>query len=187
MGKLVYSMNVSLDGFAAGPNGNLDWSVPDEELHRYWNERVRATGTALYGRRIYELMSAFWPTADQDPSAPDYIAEFARIWRAQPKVVFSSTLERVDWNSRLVHGDAVEEVTRLKAEVDGDLEVAGPTLAASLLRAGLVDEIHPVVHPVLLGAGLPFFPPLDEYARLRLVEVRRLDSGVVALRYQTVS
>jgi dihydrofolate reductase len=131
-------------------------------------------------------MSAFWPTADEDPSLPEYMAEFARIWRAQPKVVFSRTLESVAGNSRLVSGDAVEEVARLKAEVDGDLDVGGPTLAASLLRAGLVDEVRPVIHPVILGAGLPFLPSLDAYVRLRPIEARRLDSGVVALRYETI-
>jgi dihydrofolate reductase len=187
MGTLVYSMNVSLDGFAAGPEGDLDWSTPDEELHRYWNDVMRATKTALYGRRLYELMAAFWPTADEDPSAPDYVVDFARIWRDMPKVVFSNTLEEVDWNSRLVRGDAVEEVARLKAEEAGELDVAGPTLAASLLRAGLVDEVRPVVHPVILGAGLPFFPPMDRPQRLRLVDMKRFDSGLVALRYEALS
>jgi dihydrofolate reductase len=186
VGRLVYSMNVSLDGYAAGPNGDLGWSTPDEELHRYWNDAVRETEVSLYGRRLYELMSAFWPTADQDPSAPDYIVEFARVWLDTPKVVFSHTLERVEWNSRLVRGDAVEEVVRLKAETTGDLEVGGPTLAASLLRAGLIDEVRPVVHPVIVGAGLPFFPALDEPRRLRLVETRPFASGVVALRYETL-
>src|SRR5438105_6017730 len=102
MRKVIYSMNVSLDGFVEGPNRELDWSTPDEELHRIWNDQEREMGTSLYGRRLYELIAAYWPTADTDPTAQDYVVEFARIWRDKPKIVFSTTLEKVDWNSRLV-------------------------------------------------------------------------------------
>ena len=114
MRKVIYSMGVSLDGYVEGPNRELGWSTPDEELHRFWNDRARETGTFLYGRRLYELMADFWPTADTDPSAPDYVVEFARIWRDMPKVVFSRTLEKVDWNSTLVRGNVAEEVANLK-------------------------------------------------------------------------
>jgi dihydrofolate reductase len=184
MRKIVYSMNVSLDGFVEGPDRELDWSAPDEELHRFWNEQTRGVGTSLYGRRLYELMAAYWPTADEDPSVPDHVAEYARIWRDTPRVVFSSTLEEVGHNSRLVRGDAVEEVRRLKREPGNDMEVGGPTLAATLVRAGLVDEFGLVVHPVVLGGGTPFFPPLAEPLRLRLIETRTFASGVVYLRYE---
>ena len=104
-----------------------------------------------------------------------------------PKIVFSSTLDEVAWNSRLVRGDAIAEVARLKAEPGFDMDVGGPTLAGSLLRAGLVDEIQVVVHPVVLGAGLPFFPPLDTPIKTRLLETRTFGSGVVLLRYETLS
>jgi dihydrofolate reductase len=184
MRKVVYSMGVSLDGFIEGPNRELDWSTPDEELHRFWNDQARESGAFLYGRRLYQLMADFWPTADADPSAPDYIAEFARIWRDTPKVVFSTTLEKVEWNSRLVRDNIAEEVTRLKADSAGDLDVGGPTLAASFMRLGLIDEYRPVVHPIVLGAGTPFFPALENRISLRLVETRTFGSGVVYLRYQ---
>jgi len=186
MRRVVYSMGVSLDGFVEGPNGELDWSAPDEELHRFWNEQTRQIETSLYGRRMYELMAGFWPTADADPSAPDHIAEFARLWREMPKVVFSRTLERVDWNSRLVRGDAGEEVARLKAGPGGDMDVGGATLAATLIRQELVDEFRLVVHPVVLGAGTPFFPAPVDPIGLRLLETRRFGSGVVYLRYGRV-
>ena len=184
MRKVLYSMNVSLDGFVEGPNRELDWSIPDEQLHRFWNDQTRETGTFLYGRRLYELMADFWPTADQDPSAPDYVVEFAQLWRDTPKVVFSTTLERVEWNSTLVKGDIADEVTRLKAQPGKDMDVGGPTLAATFMRLGLIDEYRLVVHPVVLGAGTPFFPPLDERVGLRLVETHTFGSGFVYLRYQ---
>ena len=184
MRKVIYSMNVSLDGFVEGPNRELDWSTPDEELHRFWNDQEREMGTSLYGRRLYELMAAYWPTADTDPSAPDYVVEFARIWRDKPKIVFSTTLEKVDWNSRLVRDNVAEEVAKLKAQVGKNMEVAGPTLASTLVRLGLIDEYGPVVHPVVLGGGTPFFPALDNRIILTLVETRTFGSGVVYLRYQ---
>ena len=177
-------MGVSLDGFVEGPNRELDWSTPDEELHRFWNDQAREIGTSLYGRRLYELMADYWPTADEDPSAPDYVVEFARIWRDTPKVVFSTTLEKVDSNSRLVRDNIAEEVTKLKAQPGKDMDVGGPTLASSLIRLGLIDEYRPVVHPVVLGAGTPFFPALDNAISLQLVETRTFGSGVVYLRYQ---
>ena len=184
MRKVIYSMNVSLDGFVEGSNRELDWSIPDEELHRFWNDQVREMSAFLYGRRLYELMANFWPTADQDPSAPDYIVEFARLWRDMPKVVFSTTLEKVKWNSRLVRDDIADEVARLKAQPGKDMDVGGPTLATTFMRLGLIDEYRLVVHPIVLGAGTPFFPPLDERVGLRLVETHTFGSGFVYLRYQ---
>ena len=184
MRKVIYSMGVSLDGFIEGPNRELDWSTPDEELHRIWNDQARETGVFLYGRRLYELMADFWPTADQDPSAPEYVAEFARIWRDTPKVVFSTTLEKVDWNSTLVKGNIADEVAKLKAQPGKDMSVGGPTLASSFIRLDLIDEYRTVVHPVILGGGTPFFPALDERIGLRLVETRTFSSGAVYLRYE---
>jgi dihydrofolate reductase len=184
MRKVIYSMGVSLDGFVEGPKRELDWSTPDEELHRFWNDQAREIGTSLYGRRLYELMAGYWPTADTDPSAPEYVVEFARIWRDMRKIVFSTTLEKVDWNSRLVRANVAEEVTKLKAQPGKDMEVGGPTLASTLIRLGLIEKFRPVVHPVVLGGGTPFFPPLDNTISLRLVETRTFGSGVVYLRYQ---
>lgn len=185
MGRLIYALSVSLDGFAAAPDGSLDWVQIDEELHGHFNDEAAGMGGSLYGRRMYELMAGYWPTAQDDPGATPAMKAFARIWAATPKIVFSSTLDHVDRNSRLVRGDAIAEVARLKAEPGFDMDVGGPTLAASLLRAGLIDEIRVYVHPVVLGAGLPFFPPLDTPIVTRLLEMRVFGSGVVLLRYET--
>jgi dihydrofolate reductase len=141
MGRLIYSMSVSLDGFVDTPSHSLDWVHIDEELHAFFNEEARAMRTFLYGRRMYELMSAYWPTAEADPAATPTMVEFARIWRDKPKIVFSKTLEHVEWNSRLVREGAVEEVARLKSEPGFDMDVSGPTTAATLMRAGLIDEV----------------------------------------------
>ena len=184
VGRLIYGMNVSLDGYIADARGDIDWSDPSEELHQYWNDFERETALAFYGRRLYELMSAYWPTADQDPDVPPLIADFAQIWRDMPKVVFSRTLESVDWNSRLERGDPVEVVRKLKAETDGQLEVAGATLAAPIVRAGLVDEYRLVIGPTAVGGGIPFFPTLPSWISLRLMESRTFPGGAVLLRYE---
>ncbi|MGH2357948.1 MAG: dihydrofolate reductase family protein [Candidatus Limnocylindria bacterium] len=186
MGKLIYLLNVSLDGYIETPDHSLDWTTVDDELHTWFNDRTRELDASLYGRRLYELMSAYWPTAETDPSATTAMVEFARIWNAMPKVVFSSTLASVDWNSRLVTGDVGDELASLRAEFDGDLAVGGPTLASAFIRRGLVDEYRLVVHPVILGAGTPFFPQLETSIRLQLTETRRFDSGVVYLGYAAV-
>jgi dihydrofolate reductase len=184
MGKLIYGFTVSVDGYIADAQGNIDWSEPDEELHQYWNDFERQTRLSFYGRRLYELMSAYWPTADQAPDADPVIVDFARIWCQMPKVVFSRTLQSVDWNSRLERGDPVEVVSRMKAETDGQLEIAGATLAAPVVQAGLVDEYRLVVAPVAVGGGIPFFPALPSWMSLRLVENRRFPGGAVLLRYE---
>lgn len=184
MGRLIYSMSVSLDGFVETVDRSLDWITVDEELHQCFNDEARAMGTFLYGRRMYELMTGYWPTGDEDPAATPAMREFAVIWRDTPKVVFSRTLERVDWNSRLVRHDAVAEVARLKAEPGFDMDVGGPTIAASLMSAGLIDEYRVFVQPVVLGAGTPFFPSPADRAELRLLETRTFGSGVVLLRYE---
>jgi len=183
MRDVVYLMNVSLDGFVEGPDGAFDWSRPDEEVHRFHNQQARDLGAFLYGRRMYELMSV-WESIGQDPSAPDYVLEFARIWRDKPKLVFSTTLETVGSNCRLVRGDVAAEVARLKEQPGGDLGVSGPGLASTLARLGLVDEYRLVVFPVLVGGGKPYFPALDRSVPLRLLETRTFRSGTIYLRYQ---
>ena len=183
MGKLIYLMNVSLDGYVETPDHSLDWTTVDEELHTWFNERVREADAFLYGRRLYELMAAYWPTAESDPSATPAMLDFARIWNEKPKVVFSSTLDSVDWNSRLVSGDVGEELARLRTGFAGDLHVGGPTLASAFIGRGLVDEYRLVVHPVILGAGTPFFPRLETPIRLRQTETRTFGSGVIYLGY----
>lgn len=179
-------MNVSLDGYVETRDHSLDWAVVDDELHTWFNDRTRELDASIYGRRLYELMAAHWPTAESDPSATHVMLEFARIWNAMPKIVFSSTLQTVDRNSRLVNGDVGDQLARLRTEFDGDLAVAGPTLAAQFIRRGLVDEYRLVVHPVILGAGTPFFPELETPIRLRQTETRRFGSGVIYVGYEAV-
>jgi dihydrofolate reductase len=186
MRKVIYSMGVSLDGFITGPDGEIDWSAPDEELHRFHNEQAREMGAHLYGRRLYEVMT-YWETADESRPAPEHELEFARIWKATPKVVFSRTLERVEGNASLVRDHIAEEVARLKEQPGKDLAVGGAGLAATFMKLGLIDEYRPFVHPVVLGGGTPYFPPLDERINLQLVETRTFCSGVVYVRYQRVA
>ena len=184
MRTLTFAMNVSLDGYVAAPGDDLGWSVPSDELFQWWSDRVAATGLALYGRKLWETMSSHWPTADQEPGATAAQIEFAHRWRNMPKVVFSSATRPVSWNTRLVTGDAVPEITRLKAEDGGPMDIGGATLATAAMRAGLVDEYVMVTHPVLVGAGTPFFTALDHWVQLRLVETRAFPDGVVLTRYE---
>jgi dihydrofolate reductase len=183
MRKVIYSMTVSLDGFIAGPRGEIDWSAPDEELHRFHNERTRELGAVLCGRRLYEEM-VYWETAHENPSLTEYALEFARIWQELPKVVFSTTLEEVEGNARLVKDGIAEEVARLKEQPGKDLSVGGAGLAATLLELGLVDELRLFVSPVVLGGGTPFFPALEDRIELELVETREFGSRVVYVRYR---
>lgn len=187
MRTLTFAMNVSLDGYVAAPGDDLGWSVPCDELFQWWSDRVGATDLALYGRRMWETMSSYWPTADQQPGAsPERIA-YARRWQAMPKVVFSSSPScTVDADTRLVTGDAVTEIARLKAEDGGPMDICGATLAAAAMRAGLIDEYVLVTAPVLVGGGKPFFTGLDAWVDLRLTETRTFPGGIVLTRYETV-
>ena len=185
MRTLSYAMNVSLDGYVAAPGDDLSWGVPSDEWFQWWSDRVGATGLALYGRRLWEGMSSHWPTADQQPGVTAAQIQFAQRWRDMPKVVFSATTGSVDWNARLVTGDAVTEITRLKTEDGGPMDIGGATLAATAMRAGLIDEHVLVTHPVLVGSGAPFFTVLDSWVNLSLVETRTFPGGVLLTRYET--
>jgi dihydrofolate reductase len=183
MRKLIYSMGVSLDGFTAGPDGDIGWSAPGEELHRFHNQQTRETGAELYGRRMYEAMIP-WETADQKPSASEPELEFARIWKDIPKIVFSKTLEKVEGNATLVRDSAAEEVARLKEQPGKDLAVGGPGLAGAFMKLDLIDEYRLFVTPVVLGGGTPYFPAMEERINLELVETRTFGSRVVYVRYR---
>jgi dihydrofolate reductase len=185
MRRLVYSTSLSLDGYIDSSAGDPRWVFPDEELHKHFNDVEREIDTLLYGRRMYELMVAYWPTADQDPSAPSVILEYARLWKPVQKVVFSSTLQSVEWNSRLVRGDPVAEVASLKAQSGGDLGVGGLALASTLASVGLIDEFRLYYVPILLGSGKAAFSQIQDRVRLRPVETRTFSSGTVLLRFQT--
>lgn len=183
MGKLIYSMNVSLDGFVETTNHSLDWANVDDELHRWFNDQSRTLDASIYGRRMYEVMAGYWPTGEDDPAGTDVTREFSRIWKPLPKVVFSTTLDRVEHNARLVSGDVGEVLEGLRREFDGTIDVSGPNIAGQFVRRGLVDEYHLVVHPVVLGAGTPFWPELETFQRLRLTETREFGSGTEVRSY----
>lgn len=179
MRQLVHSMGVSLDGYIAGPAGEIDWAAPEEELHSFHNEQAGELGAHLYGRRLYETMRP-WDEVEERPAPSEEELEFARIWRATPKVVFSTTLDAVEGDARLVKEDAVAEVKRLKEEAGKPLAVGGAGLASTLVKAGLVDEFRLFVNPVTLGGGTPY---LDTRIELELIETRTFGSRVVYLRY----
>src|ERR1700754_3643380 len=162
MRKLIFGMNVSLDGYIAAPGDDIGWGgPPSDELFQWWLDHELASDLTLYGRKLWEVMSSYWPTGDQQPGAPPAEIEFARNWRDTPKVVFSSTIDKVDWNTRLVTGDAVAEDSRLKAEDDGSMTSGGAPLAGAGVRAGLLDESALVTPPVLIGGCTPFFTAPD--------------------------
>jgi dihydrofolate reductase len=181
MRNLIYSMSVSLDGYIAGPGGEIDWSAPDEELHRFHNDRVRELGAHLCGRRLYETM-VYWETAD--PDWGDVELEFARIWQPLPKLVFSKTLDHVEGNATLVREVDADEIARMKEEPGGDIGVGGAGLAATLIGLGLIDEFQLFVNPVVLGGGTPFFPSVDERIDLEFVESRTFGSRIVYQRFR---
>jgi dihydrofolate reductase len=185
MRNVIYSMGVSLDGFIAGPEGEIDWSAPDEELHRFHNQRTRELGAHFCGRRLYEEM-LYWETADENASAGEVELEFARIWKDLLKIVFSTTLDKVEGNARLATAGVAEEVARLKEQPGKDLAVGGAGLASTFTELGLIDEYRLFISPVVLGGGTPYFPALEERIDLELLETRTFGSRLVYVRYRRV-
>jgi dihydrofolate reductase len=181
--RLIYSAIASLDGYIADEAGRFDWAVPDDEVHTVINDLERSVGTYLYGRRMYEVMSG-WETvalADQPP----YMRDFALVWQAADKIVYSTTLERVSTaRTRIERAFDPEAVRRVKASQTRDLSVGGPDLAARAFEAGLVDECHLFVAPIVVGGGTQSFPD-HVRVRLDLVDERRFGNGMVHLRYRT--
>src|SRR5258708_30161036 len=152
-------MSVSLDGFFEAANGDLSWSNTDEELFQHFIEREALCDTHLYGRRLYENMAAFWPTADENPSAPKQVVEYAKIWKNIPNIVFSQTLDQVGWNSRLVRGNIADEVKKLKAQPGQDLIVGGAELASSFTQLCLIDRVLPHAQPLNFRGVKPISLP----------------------------
>jgi dihydrofolate reductase len=184
MRSVTYSMGVSLDGYIVGPDGGFDWTGPDEEVFRFVTDEIRQVGVYLLGRRLYETM-LYWETADQDPSLDGSMLEWAAIWKALPKVVFSTTLSAVVGEARLASGGVAEEIGRLRAEPgEGDIAIGGATLAAEAAALGLIDEYRARVYPVLVGGGIAFFPQHERRVDLELVATRSFTSGVVYLHYR---
>ena len=181
MGILTYGMHISLDGYIEDESGSIGFGVPDEEMHRASNVQARDTAAFLFGRRLYDVMEDFWTSPERDDAEP-VEAEFAEIYRATPRIVFSDSLESVPDGCRLVRSaDAREEIVRLKAETPGVLSIGGPRLAASV--ADLVDQVDPYLLPTVLGGGTPFYPAGHRWD-LSLAESRVFRaSGWTYLRY----
>jgi len=184
MAKLIYSGITSLDGYVADEDGNFDWSVPDEEVHTFVNDLERPVGTYLYGRRMYEVMVA-WETVHTLADQPPFVQDFAGIWRAADKIVYSKTLQTVSSaRTRIERDFDPEAVRQMKASAGRDITVGGPDLAAQALKAGLVDECHLLVTPIVVGGGKQFLPD-DVRLKLELLDERRFGNGVVHLHYRT--
>ncbi len=182
---VIYSMSVSLDGFIAGPGDDIGWTVPDEELFRFRIEETRTVAAHLCGRGLYQVMLV-WETAEQTMSEAADL-EFARLWRAIPKVVFSRTLDAVEGNARLAAADVATEIGKLRDQPgEGAVAIGGARLAAAAIAEDLIDEYRLFVHPLALGGGTPYFPPLAEHLDLKLVESRTFGSRVSYLRYRRV-
>jgi dihydrofolate reductase len=185
MRKLIYWVHTSLDGFVDGPNGEFDWTVFGPEMQAYSHEVHGGVDTFLYGRKVWDMMSAYWPTADQDTDE-EHARIFAPIWRSTPKIVFSNTLEKADWGTTVIGGDIASAVAALKAEPGKDLLLNGGSQVAVALGArGLIDEYQVFTHPVLLSGGTPLHPGGFDRLELRLTRSRVLDGQVVLNRYTT--
>jgi dihydrofolate reductase len=184
MAKLIYSAITSLDGYVADEDGNFDWAAPDEEVHAFVNDLERPVGTYLYGRRIYEVMVA-WETMDTGPDQTPVMRDFAEIWRAANKIVYSRTLETVSSAKTRIERDFdPEAVQQMKARAGRDISVGGPDLAAQAIKAGLVDEWHLFVSPIVVGGGKQSLPD-NVRLKLDLLDERRFGNGVVHLHYRT--
>ena len=184
MARLIYSAIASLDGYVADEDGKFDWAAPDEEVHRFVNDLERPVGTYLYGRRMYEVM-AVWETPDTFADHSPVVRDFAQIWQAAEKVVFSKTLETVSSaRTRIERDFDPEAVGHMKATAARDMTVGGPDLAARAIRAGLVDECHLFVAPVVVGGGKRWLPE-HVHLELELLDEHRFAGGVVHLHYAT--
>ncbi len=184
MANLIYSAITSLDGYVADADGNFDWAAPDEEVHTFVNDLERPVGTYLYGRRMYETM-VYWETAHTLADQPPFERDFAAIWQAADKIVYSRTLDTVSSaRTRIERDFDPEAVRRMKTSAGRDITMGGPDLAAQAIKAGLVDECHLFVAPIVVGSGKPFLPN-NVRLTLELLDERRFGNGVVHLRYRT--
>jgi dihydrofolate reductase len=186
MANLIHSGITSLDGYLADQEGNFDWAAPDEELHAFVNDLERQVGTNLYGRRMYEVM-VYWETAHTLPDQSAVEKDYTEIWQAAEKIVYSTTLETVSSaRTRIERAFDPEMVRQLKASAKRDISVSGPDLAAQAIKAGLVDEYHLFLTPIVVGGGIRFLPN-DVRLRLELLDEHRFGNGVVHLHYGSAS
>jgi dihydrofolate reductase len=182
MANLIYSTLASLDGYVADEAGKFDWAEPDEEVHSVFNDLERPVGTYLYGRRMYEVMVA-WEAMDLRDQPP-FIRDYAEIWRAADKIVYSKTLETASSaRTRIERDFDPEAIGQMKAATERDISVGGPDLAGQAIRAGLVDELHQFLAPIVVGGGKPSLPD-DVRVELELLDERRFGNGVVWLHYR---
>ena len=191
MGKLIYLITTSLDGFVADENGDFDWAMPSEEVHAFVNDMVRNTGTSLLGRNMYETMKV-WDTIPTEgtggpmdgPSAA--MNDYAKIWRASKKIVYSTSLSEVAIaNATIERSFDPAAVQKLVAGSDKDFDIGGPHLAAEAIKAGIVDEVHQIIVPQLIGSG-NYWLPKGVKSRLKLVDLRKFDNGFVHLQYSKI-
>jgi dihydrofolate reductase len=189
MRKVIAFLHVSLDGFAAGPNGELDWAIVDSEIEPYVDNLIKTVDTALYGRVTYHMMESYWPTVPANPSSTKHDIDHAHWVENVSKIVFSKTLEKVEWNNtRLVKDNIAEEISKLKQQSGGDMMIFGsPGIVHLLTQHGLIDEYQINVNPLLLGSGIPLLKGIKDKISLKLLEVKPFRSGVVGLRYQRIS
>jgi dihydrofolate reductase len=184
MGKLIYSTIASLDGYIADEHGNFDWAAPDEDVHRFVNDLERRIGTYLYGRRMYDVMH-FWETAPTIADEQPVVKDYAQIWQAADKIVYSKTLKTVSSaRTRIERDFDPGAIRQMKARAGHDISVGGPGLAAQAITAGLVDELHLFLVPIVVGGGTPSLPN-NVRVKLELLDERRFGSGVVHLHYRT--
>ncbi|WP_379127250.1 dihydrofolate reductase family protein [Paenibacillus sp. sgz500958] len=185
MSKLIYATNVSLDGYTEDEQGNLGWGISDDETYAFWSDFQRTIGTYLYGRRMYEMM-VYWETANAGGDQPEVKQEFAQIWRAAEKIVYSRTLQAVSSAKTKIEREFDSDaIRRLKESSGADITIGGPELAGQAMSAGLIDECHLLVNPIILGGGKRAFPD-NLSMRLELLGERRFRSGVVHLHYRVI-
>jgi dihydrofolate reductase len=183
MRKIIYGLNISLDGFYADINGNIDWTVPDDELMRHFVELEKEVEVHLYGRKLYETMN-YWRTADQNPDISELELEYAKFWKRKSNVVFSRTLENVAPNDRLIRDNIAEEVNQLKKGPGKYMAVGGGEIASTFINLGLIDEYRVYLRPIVLGKGKPMFQSLTKNLALKFIDSKVFGSGVVLIRYQ---
>ena len=184
MRKLIYSSNVSLDGYIEDDSGSFDFAEPDEEIHRFWNEWVEDAGASLMGRRLYETMEPYWSDAAANPQGDEVTDEFARVWVSTPRYAVSRTLDSVPDGITLIKDDIEGQIRNLKEEPGGHIDLGGADLANSLAGTGLIDEIMMVVHPVVVGSGKANLGPAFANTRWQLAEESKFSSGALMLRYE---
>jgi dihydrofolate reductase len=186
MRKLIFAMNTTLDGFIAGPNGELDWGTADEEVHDHYTAQLESSDFILLGRGVFEALEGFWPTAEENPSLTKSDIAFARAINSVHKIVFSRTLEYSGWNTRVVKDNIAEEVSKLKQESGNDLYLTcGPDLLSTFVNYDLIDEYKLLVSPVAIGRGKALFGAIDDMVRLKLLSTEVFDSGAVLHHYQS--